>query len=40
MSTNTLTKDQLTFDDIVELLGGDADNLLGFNSPKISKFLP
>jgi class I fructose-bisphosphate aldolase len=39
MTTNTLTKDQLAFDDIVELLGGDADNLLGFDSPKISKDL-
>ena len=39
MTTNTITKDQLAFDDIVELLGEDADNLLGFDSPKISKDL-
>jgi class I fructose-bisphosphate aldolase len=39
MTTNTLTKDQLAFDDIVEMLGRDADNLLGFDSPKISKDL-
>ncbi|MCH8234332.1 MAG: class I fructose-bisphosphate aldolase, partial [Bacteroidetes bacterium] len=35
MTTDTLLKEDLTYDDIVELLGGDSDNLLNFNSPRI-----
>jgi len=39
MTTKTLEKDTLSLDDIVELLGSDSDNLLNFESPKISKEL-
>jgi len=39
MTTNTLIKENLTLDTIQELLGNDAENLLGFDSPKIPKDL-
>jgi fructose-bisphosphate aldolase, class I len=37
MTTNTATKEELTYQDIVEILGEDAGQLLDYNSPKISK---
>ena len=39
MTTDTLLKEDLTYDDIVELLGNDSDDLLNFNSPRISSEL-
>jgi len=39
MTTNTLINENLTVDRIQELLGKEADDLLGFDSPKISKDL-
>ena len=35
MTTNVLTTDQLSYQDIVEHLGDDSGHLLDFNSPKI-----